>query len=675
MKFICGSVAVACLAMAASAQTMGWRGDGGGCYPAANPPTQWGKLSPVLAGLTCQAKKPIGDKPGTSAAYMGMVTEWLVVGPLKPNPAATTKPIDESLIGDELKAEPDEGQKVQDAAWTVLKPDAYVIDLAERLGKDAGAIAYAHSYLHAAQEGKVTFSCLGYSDAKVWVNGQLVFPSKTVVVTLTKGWNRILVKAVQGPQKGPYEIWPSLWHFAVMMTAAAPYEARQTNIAWSTPLPSWSTGAPVIAGDRMYVVSEPNDVVCLNKADGKLLWLRSSNFFDALSDEEKKSDVMKDVADLSAKLKQINDLFGTATPPDAKQMAEKAKLQGEIVKQMGALDKQKYIPDRMNELHGSCLPTPATDGKNVFVWHGNGVAASYDRDGNRKWIQARKLPIKHHGFNSSPLLVDGKLICYMRQMFAFDAQTGKELWAIDAAKGEEVYGDNFHSTPVLFEVGKGKYLYVNGMIIRPSDAKMMWEGKDWKESATIPSPVVAGGVVFDVGAGGRLKRGKLPADEESMKMVNDSKVVFFTKGGGSAYTRTFVGASPLVYDGLLYLVDVMGNLKVYDASTLEKVYEKNLAMGYERGSNVHSMGVVYASPILAGKRLYILGMQGVMVVIEPGREYKEVARNKIEALTGIGQWYEKPEGFSANPVAEGDCLYLRGDGFLYCIKGPQEKGR
>jgi hypothetical protein len=68
-------------------------------------------------------------------------------------------------------------------------------------------------------------------------------------------------------------------------------------------------------------------------------------------------------------------------------------------------------------------------------------------------------------------------------------------------------------------------------------------------------------------------------------------------------------------------------------------------------------------------------MQGVMVGIEPGRQYKEVARNKIEELTGIGQWYEKPEGFSANPVAEGDCLYLRGDGFLYCIKGPQEKGR
>jgi hypothetical protein len=37
---------------------IGWRGDGGGRYPAAEPPVAWGRLSTAVKDLSTQARKP-----------------------------------------------------------------------------------------------------------------------------------------------------------------------------------------------------------------------------------------------------------------------------------------------------------------------------------------------------------------------------------------------------------------------------------------------------------------------------------------------------------------------------------------------------------------------------------------------------------------------------------------
>ena len=57
-------------------------------------------------------------------------------------------------------------------------------------------------------------------------------------------------------------------------------------------------------------------------------------------------------------------------------------------------------------------------------------------------------------------------------------------------------------------------------------------------------------------------------------------------------------------------------------------------------------------------------MSGTMVAFKPGRQYEELARNKIEQ---VSRQYGMPEGFSASPIAEGPRLYIRGDEYLYCI--------
>jgi hypothetical protein len=128
----------------------------------------------------------------------------------------------------------------------------------------------------------------------------------------------------------------------------------------------------------------------------------------------------------------------------------------------------------------------------------------------------------------------------------------------------------------------------------------------------------------------------------------------------------FACASPLIHDGLAYVVDAMGSLFVIDLKEKKVVYRRELGTGFELRSVVHVMGTAYASPVLAGKHIYIFGMDGTTVVLKPGRTCEEVARNKIEDVVArnYGVW---PEGFASTPVAESKFLYIRGDKYLYCI--------
>ena len=61
---------------------------------------------------------------------------------------------------------------------------------------------------------------------------------------------------------------------------------------------------------------------------------------------------------------------------------------------------------------------------------------------------------------------------------------------------------------------------------------------------------------------------------------------------------------------------------------------------------------------------------GCTLVMEPGHEYKPVAKNNIDCIVpGEARYYTGPhqEQFEASPIADGNRIYLRGEQFLYCI--------
>ena len=84
-----------------------------------------------------------------------------------------------------------------------------------------------------------------------------------------------------------------------------------------------------------------------------------------------------------------------------------------------------------------------------------------------------------------------------------------------------------------------------------------------------------------------------------------------------------------------------------------------------------------ASPALAGKYIYTLDSGNCTIVMEPGRTYKEIAKNSIAQIvpqqipnsSGVKNYWSGPhqEQTEASPIFDGSRIYIRGEQFLYCI--------
>jgi outer membrane protein assembly factor BamB len=108
--------------------------------------------------------------------------------------------------------------------------------------------------------------------------------------------------------------------------------------------------------------------------------------------------------------------------------------------------------------------------------------------------------------------------------------------------------------------------------------------------------------------------------------------------------------SPLLYGERLYLFS--GNnavLSCFDAKTGKPVIETE---------RIDDIDGVYASPIGAAGRVYLLGRNGAAVVIK----HLESA-DKVEVLATN----QLDDRFDASPSAVGSELFLRGHDHLYCI--------
>ena len=56
-------------------------------------------------------------------------------------------------------------------------------------------------------------------------------------------------------------------------------------------------------------------------------------------------------------------------------------------------------------------------------------------------------------------------------------------------------------------------------------------------------------------------------------------------------------------------------------------------------------------------------------MLEPGRTFKPVARNRLEYATSTN-WRPRQEATMTNPIFEGGRMYYRGECAVYCI-GPR----
>jgi outer membrane protein assembly factor BamB len=101
--------------------------------------------------------------------------------------------------------------------------------------------------------------------------------------------------------------------------------------------------------------------------------------------------------------------------------------------------------------------------------------------------------------------------------------------------------------------------------------------------------------------------------------------------------------SPVSDGKLVWTLTTDGTLSCFDLAGGTLVYKQSLE------------GDFYASPSLVGDTLYILKRNGQMILLQAGREYKEIGRCAVEE-----------DCFASPAFAEGR-IYLRSTKSLYCI--------
>ena len=170
--------------------------------------------------------------------------------------------------------------------------------------------------------------------------------------------------------------------------------------------------------------------------------------------------------------------------------------------------------------------------------------------------------------------------------------------------------------------------------------ELIWED-DGLTRNVIPSQVVADGIVYVTsGFRGNVLRAIRLAGAKGD--ISGSSAVLWSYNQDTPYTP-----SPLLLGGLLYfLKSNNGILTCLDVSTGQPHYSNQRLDG---------IGGIYSSPVGVQDRIYILGREGVMLVIRNGSEYNVLAKNTLD------------DKFDTSPVIAGDEIYLRGYNNLYCI--------
>jgi hypothetical protein len=296
------------------------------------------------------------------------------------------------------------------------------------------------------------------------------------------------------------------------------------------------------------------------------------------------------------------------------------------------------------------------------------VTACFTLDGTPRWIRVDQMPAVEHGFSSSPILIDGKFVIFMRDLLAFDCETGKLAWETQIVSHEGLNPGNFiHGSLASTTIGGVKIIVLgNGVIVRASDGKILYQ--DTKiDTQSVPSPVVVGNRIFHMsGQNSEFASRTLPGTVTDPLQIKTQRIRIDT----SAFPKHYLAwhlSSPLIHEGLAYLMNNAGVLTVLDVETRQIVYQKLLDLDPLQAHNEGAARGQGISPALAGKYIYFLGNNGAALVIEPGRIYKQIAKNKLESITMPTHWAERQERFVANPIFEGTRIYIRGEDALYGI--------
>ncbi len=392
------------------------------------------------------------------------------------------------------------------------------------------------------------------------------------------------------------------------------------NILWQVAIPGLAHSSPVVWGDRVFVTS-------------------------AISSDE--------TATFKPGLYGDGDASGDRS---AQRWVVQAfnKHSGELIWERVAYEGTPNEKRHIKSTYAS--PTPATDGRVVVAYFGSQGLHAYDVDGNFLWridlghvnVGAYNAPNIEWGTASSPHLWNGRVFLQVDTqeddfLLSVDATTGEILWKTDRDE-LPTWG-----TPTVVGTNGEPELVTNGAnFIRgnnPITGEELWRlGRSSKITAPTPifTPehiVVASGrgperpiFVLRHGARGDLT---LPDGETSSE-----NIVWSIERRGP-YMPT-----PLIYEGILYVLANNGVFDAYDLQTGEELYRQRIP---------HLGSGLSASPVAADGKIYLSSEDGDIIVVKAGPEFDHLGTNSMGEL------------LMATPALSEGVMYVRSVDSLFAI--------
>jgi outer membrane protein assembly factor BamB len=418
------------------------------------------------------------------------------------------------------------------------------------------------------------------------------------------------------------------------------------NVVWKTPLPP-GYSSPVVSGEHVFVTAYEGDhllTIALARSTGQERWRRES-------------------------------------PRDRR--------------------------EKLDKRNGPASPTPAADGRSVYVFFGDYGLLSYDFVGRERWRTPLGPFNNLYGMGGSPVLAGDKVVLVCDQnrgsfAAAFAQSDGREVWR--TPRPEALSG---HSTPIVLEaageppqivapgsfrmdaysVASGESVWwVNGLPGEMKSGPVLVGDTLYVNGFSTPENDPGGQVVVppfaealakhDADRDGRLSLAEAP-DERTRKYfaftdldedgridaaewriwaassASENGLLAFRAGGqgdltGRALRWRYPRSVPqlpttVVYRGVLYMINDGGILSTFDAVTGEVKKQARL-----RGAPDN----YYASPVAGDGKVYLVSRSGVVAVLKAGGE---------QEILSVG---ELDDEVYATPALAGGRIFIRTRGAL-----------
>jgi len=364
------------------------------------------------------------------------------------------------------------------------------------------------------------------------------------------------------------------------------------GVAWCAEIPGEGHSSPIVLGKRIFVTAAATDteerlLLCLDRDSGRELWRRSvlTSFL------EKKH--------------------------------------------------------RENSYASS---TPATDGQRVFVSFLDGldaVIAAYDLDGKQLWVARPGKFTSQHGYSSSPVVFEDKLIINGDHdavpsdpngdawIAALSREDGHTVWKIPRENNTRSY-----CTPLIRDLGGRTQMILSGSkcvaSYDPRTGRRLWiiDG---------PTEQFVASIVYNPKHDMLFMTGGFPAHHilgikpDGQGNVTETKIVWRTTKGVSYVP------SPISEGDYFVVVNDGGIASCFHAATGEMYWQERV------GPHAHS------SIVSANGLVYITTDDGATTVLKPGPTFQTVAHNALGEPT------------SSSPAISNNHLFLRGSTHLYCF--------